>query len=66
MWRSLEELDFFVNVDIFMTETCKYADLRGTTRNSTHYVQFFLCFCTLLDKISIIKPYYYLIISVEE
>jgi anaerobic selenocysteine-containing dehydrogenase len=27
MRRSLEDLDFFVNVDLFMTETCKYADL---------------------------------------
>jgi anaerobic selenocysteine-containing dehydrogenase len=25
--ESLEKLDFFVNVDIFMTETCKYADI---------------------------------------
>jgi anaerobic selenocysteine-containing dehydrogenase len=24
---SLEKLDFFVNVDIFMTDTCKYADM---------------------------------------
>jgi anaerobic selenocysteine-containing dehydrogenase len=25
--ESLEKLDFFVNVDIFMTDTCKYADI---------------------------------------
>jgi len=25
--KSLEMLDFFVNVDIFMTDTCKYADI---------------------------------------
>jgi anaerobic selenocysteine-containing dehydrogenase len=25
--ESLEKLDFFVNVDIFMTDTCKYADM---------------------------------------
>ncbi len=27
MLDSLNKLDFFVNVDIFMTETCKYADI---------------------------------------
>jgi anaerobic selenocysteine-containing dehydrogenase len=27
MARSLEKLNFFVNVDIFMTDTCKYADI---------------------------------------
>ena len=25
--ESMEKLDFFVNVDIFMTDTCKYADM---------------------------------------
>jgi len=25
--ESMEKLDFFVNVDIFMTDTCKYADI---------------------------------------
>ena len=27
LMESVEKLDFFVNVDIFMTDTCKYADI---------------------------------------